>query len=77
MKQMLIAGAMTLMMIGQACAETKQTAQAKKGEEMKQITPNAYTTFKVSDEVTMYQVAFKNQYEMNVAGHLFIPKNLD
>lgn len=66
-----------LIVIGQAHAETKQTAQAKKGEEMTQITPNAYTTFKVSNSVDMYAVNFKNQYKMTVAGHLFIPKNLN
>jgi hypothetical protein len=30
-----------------------------------------------SDKVTMQKVTFKNQYQMNVAGNLFIPKNLD
>ena len=44
---------------------------------MKQINPKNYATFKVSDSVDMYAVNFKNQYKMNVAGHLFIPKNLD
>lgn len=44
---------------------------------MEQISPAAYTTFKVSNNVTMYKVSFQNQYKMNVAGHLFIPKSLD
>jgi fermentation-respiration switch protein FrsA (DUF1100 family) len=30
-----------------------------------------------SDKVTMQKVTFKNQYQMNVAGNLFIPKNLN
>jgi hypothetical protein len=30
-----------------------------------------------SDTVTMQKVTFKNQYQMNVAGNLFIPKNLN
>ena len=44
---------------------------------MKQITTSEYTTFKVSDNVTMYKVTFKNQYKLNVTGHLFISKNLN
>jgi uncharacterized protein len=31
----------------------------------------------VSDEVTLYAVSFKNQYNLQVAGHLFVPKNID
>lgn len=30
----------------------------------------------MSDEVTMQKVSFKNQYNMKVAGNLFIPKGL-
>jgi uncharacterized protein len=30
-----------------------------------------------SEKVTMQKVTFKNQYQMNVAGNLFIPKNLN
>jgi len=33
--------------------------------------------FYVSDQVTVQKVTFKNQYQMTVAGNLFIPKNLD
>ncbi|MBB6499037.1 hypothetical protein [Pedobacter cryoconitis] len=36
-----------------------------------------HTTFKVSENIQMYQVSFKNQYKMTVVGHLFIPENLD
>ncbi|HVG15019.1 MAG TPA: alpha/beta hydrolase [Chitinophagaceae bacterium] len=44
---------------------------------MEQVSAAAYTTFKVSNNVTMYKVRFQNQYKMNVAGHLFIPKSSD
>lgn len=44
---------------------------------MEQVSPAAYTTFKVSNNVTMYKVSFQNQYTMNVAGHLFVPQLLD
>lgn len=33
--------------------------------------------FYKSDEVTQQKVTFKNQYQMNVVGNLFIPKTLD
>jgi fermentation-respiration switch protein FrsA (DUF1100 family) len=61
----------------QACTETSTKEQPKKTEELEQISPKDYTTFKVSDNVEMYKVTFKNQFKMDVAGHLFIPKNLD
>ncbi|MDF5710214.1 MAG: hypothetical protein PUP90_21735 [Nostoc sp. S4] len=54
---------------------TKRTI--KKTASMEQITSKGYTTFQVSDNITMYKVTFKNQYKMDVAGHLFIPKNSD
>src|SRR5215216_296781 len=68
-----------LMLTGQAAAQTnqKQKEQSTGSVAMKQINPKSYTTFKVSDSVDLYAVNFKNQYKMNVAGHLFIPKNLD
>ena len=33
--------------------------------------------FYTSDKVTVLKVNFKNQYQMNVSGNLFVPKNLD
>jgi len=44
---------------------------------MKEISAKGYTTFKVSDKVTLYAVSFKNQYNLQVAGHLFMPKHMD
>ena len=37
---------------------------------------NGAGNFYKSDKVTMQKVAFKNQFNMNVAGNLFIPKGL-
>jgi uncharacterized protein len=45
--------------------------------EMQQVSPAHYKTFNVSDDIEMYKVKFKNQYNMMVAGHLFIPKTLE
>jgi fermentation-respiration switch protein FrsA (DUF1100 family) len=77
MKQLSIIMLASLVMLGQACTETKGKEQLTNTKDMEQISPKEYTTFKVSDNVTMYRVNFKNQYKMNVAGHLFIPKSLD
>lgn len=33
--------------------------------------------FPKSDKITLKKVSFKNQYDMKVAGNLFVPKNLD
>jgi hypothetical protein len=38
---------------------------------------NGADNFYTSDQVTVQKVTFKNQYRMNVAGNLFMPKNLD
>ncbi|MEV4017387.1 alpha/beta hydrolase [Nonomuraea angiospora] len=40
-------------------------------------TSNGADNFYTSDKVTVQKVSFKNQYRMNVAGNLFIPKNLN
>ena len=47
--------------------------QFAKAQDMSNGADNFYT----SDKVTVQKVAFKNQYQMNVAGNLFIPKDLD
>ncbi len=38
---------------------------------------NGANNFYISDKVTVQKVTFKNQYQMNVAGNLFIPTDLD
>ena len=67
----------SLMLFGSVYAQKKTKNQIKKMTQMEQISPEGYTTFKVSKNVKMYKVIFKNQYKMDVAGHLFIPDNLD
>jgi fermentation-respiration switch protein FrsA (DUF1100 family) len=39
--------------------------------------PNGADNFYRSDKVTVQKVTFKNQYQMNVVGNLFIPKNVN
>ena len=38
---------------------------------------NGANNFYQSDRVTVQKVTFKNQYQMTVAGNLFVPKNLE
>lgn len=38
---------------------------------------NGANNFYTSDRVTLQNVTFKTQYQMNVAGNLFIPRNLE
>ena len=44
---------------------------------MAQEMSNGAANFYSSDKVIVQKVTFKNQYQMKVAGNLFIPKNLD
>ena len=44
-----------------------------KAQDMSNGADNFYT----SEKVTVQKVTFKNQYQMRVAGNLFIPKDLD
>ena len=39
--------------------------------------PNGADNFYTSDKVAVQKVTFKNQYQMTVAGNLFVPKSLD
>lgn len=74
MKKITIIAMISILTIGQAFAQAKQY---KKTEEMEQVNPMGYTTFKVSKNIKMYKVTFRNQYNMKVAGHLFMSANLD
>jgi fermentation-respiration switch protein FrsA (DUF1100 family) len=77
MKRIVLIALMTLPAAGISNAQNKQKVQSDKTVIMEQISPAAYTTFQVSNNIKMYKVRFPNQYKMTVAGHLFIPKDLD
>jgi fermentation-respiration switch protein FrsA (DUF1100 family) len=76
MKNIALLAAAFLLMEGRVVAQATKN-QNKTEARMEQISAKAYTTFTVSDNVALYKVTFKNQYQMTVAGHLFIPKSLD
>jgi fermentation-respiration switch protein FrsA (DUF1100 family) len=75
-RRTIIMAVATLLTLG-AYSQTAQKENSKKAEAMERISPTVYTTFKVSDSAEMYRVSFKNQFKMEVVGHLFIPKTLD
>lgn len=82
MKRLKILAIVSLLFVGQAYPQSKQDKQTKKVEQsntgtMERISPKVFTTFKISDNIEMYRVSFKNQYKMNVVGHLFISKDFD
>ncbi|KQR66979.1 alpha/beta hydrolase [Pedobacter sp. Leaf176] len=72
MKKLLFIALTAIFSSGAAAAQSTSNSL-----QMREISGQNYTTFKVSDKVTMYAVTFRNQYKMGVAGHLFIPNNMD
>jgi fermentation-respiration switch protein FrsA (DUF1100 family) len=53
---------LSLIILGQVFAQTKQTE---------------YLTFKLSDKVTMETVQYKNKYGITIAAHMYLSKNID
>jgi len=65
--------AMSLLVIGQAFSQNKESIQNKK----KMNTTEEHYTFKLSDKVTRQKVTFKNRYGITLSGDLYLPKNSD
>src|SRR5688500_17844518 len=72
MKQVLILGAMMLMMIGQAFA---QTSTGENTKNMRRTEQADNYTFQLSDRVIRQKVTFKNRYGITIAADLYLPKN--
>jgi hypothetical protein len=53
-------------------APARPTARLAPGD-----TSRGADNFYASDRVTVQKVAFKNQYQMNVVGNLFVPNDID
>lgn len=77
MKVIIIVAFVSLFFWEQSIAQNTRQLQSEKAIVMNEISPETYTTFKVSQNITMYKVSFRNQYLLYVVGHLFIPKNFD
>lgn len=60
------------------CVFATASAQGKnKRSKMKDISKAKGYTFELSENVTRYRVTFHNRYGINLAGDLYVPKNLD
>jgi fermentation-respiration switch protein FrsA (DUF1100 family) len=59
----------SLMMLGQAFAQTK------KSEKMKVTEQTDHYTFRLSEKVTRQKVTYKNRYGITIAADLYLPKN--
>ncbi|MGC5745229.1 alpha/beta hydrolase [Chryseobacterium sp. NFX27] len=76
MKKSIFAVALCLLFSGKILSQNvKNHHPESEKNKMEKITADLYTTFKVSSNIAIYKVTFKNQYNMDVAGHLFIPEN--
>ncbi|MFB9080679.1 alpha/beta hydrolase [Flavobacterium procerum] len=63
--------AVSLLFIGQAFAQKKESVQSKKNMRKEQ---DQYT-FHLSDKVSRQKVKFKNRYGIELSGDLYLPKN--
>jgi len=76
MKKSIFAVALCLLFSGKILSQNvKNHHPESEKNKMEKITADQYTTFKVSSHIAIYKVTFKNQYNMDVAGHLFMPEN--
>ncbi|HEY9797288.1 MAG TPA: alpha/beta hydrolase, partial [Leptolyngbyaceae cyanobacterium] len=57
--------------------DATRTSKISQSPAQKSAVVEGADNFYKSDKVTMQKVTFKNQYNMQVAGNLFIPKTLD
>ncbi|MCT2409865.1 alpha/beta hydrolase [Chryseobacterium antibioticum] len=76
MKKSILAIMLCLLFSGNMVSQNvkKHHPESEKNK-MEKITADQYTTFKVNSSIAIYKVTFKNQYNMEVAGHLFISEN--
>lgn len=85
MKILKIVAALFITLVIVSCNEKKENkietqteaTSTKPKPEVEEMTASDFKTFKVSNSVKFYRVSFKNQYEMTVVGHLFIPNKFD
>lgn len=72
MKNAIVGVILSLLVIGQAHA---QTAKSVNTNTMKQAQQTDHYTFQLSDKVTRQKVKFKNRYGIMLTGDLYLPKN--
>ena len=65
----------SLLLLGQAYAQTKQKLESGKTSTMNSTAQKEYYTFPLSDKVTRQAVTFKNRYGITIAADLYLPRN--
>lgn len=79
MRKITIITALSLLILGQACAPTSEKETKVESEKTKQMknAEQEHYTFELSDKVTRKKVTFKNRYGITLTGDLYLPKNPD
>lgn len=72
MKNIAIGALVSLLTVGQACAQTSKDVNTKA---MKRAEHTDHYTFPLRDKVTRQKVTFKNRYGITLTGDLYLPKN--
>jgi dipeptidyl aminopeptidase/acylaminoacyl peptidase len=74
MKYLLLSAALSGIIILQSCNQNSTTTKTGK---MEKDTSTGYLTFKLSNQVTMERVKYKNRYGISIAADVYKPKIMD
>jgi fermentation-respiration switch protein FrsA (DUF1100 family) len=75
MKKITLLAITSLMIWGQAFAQTKQKVKSENTKNMTATANKDYYTFQLSDKITRQAVTYKNRYGITIAADLYLPKN--
>jgi uncharacterized protein len=75
MKRIAVLALTSLMILGQAYAQTKQKVKSEKTKTMTGTENKDHYTFPLSDQVTRQAITYKNRYGITIAADLYLPKN--
>ncbi|WP_242919757.1 alpha/beta hydrolase [Pontibacter liquoris] len=74
MKRITVLVVASLLVLGQAHAQTKPRVKTDKTITSKEKVTTEHYTFQLSDKVTRQEVTFKNRYGITIAADLYLPK---
>jgi len=75
MKRITAFAVASLMILGQAYAQTKRNVKSNKTKTMIETEKTGHYTFQLSDKVTRQEVSYKNRYGITISADLYLPKN--
>ncbi|GAA4424223.1 alpha/beta hydrolase [Pontibacter saemangeumensis] len=75
MKRITVLIVASLMVLGQAYAQTKPGVKNDKAKTVKEKDTTEHYTFPLSDKVIRQEVTFKNRYGITIAANLYLPKS--